>query len=99
DLSIGAASPLAEGMAMDRRAESPTQCTRPSPRRRDLRAPALLLTAALVAIMFPGCQIIVGSLLSLQGRPKTTCEFTRMTHGKSLEEKGKKVVVVSTSTA
>ncbi|MGE5194908.1 MAG: hypothetical protein ACM3U2_20645 [Deltaproteobacteria bacterium] len=81
---------------MDRQADSGTQLSLPPrafPRR------TLLLGAALLAGTLSGCQIIIGSLLTLQGRPKTTCEFTNMTHGKSLAEKGKKVIVLSTSSA
>jgi hypothetical protein len=63
------------------------------------RRRALLLAAAHLAATLPGCQIIIGTLMTLQGRPKTTCEFTRMTHGKSLAEKGKKVIVLSCSSA
>ncbi len=63
------------------------------------RRALLMGVAGLLAGTLPGCQIIIGSLLTLQGRPKTTCEFTNMTHGKSLAEKGKKVVVLATSSA
>jgi hypothetical protein len=83
---------------MDRLADTQTQPHVLPRRTGTFRRRALLLVAAgLLAGTLPGCQIIIGSLLTLQGRPKTTCEFTNMTRGKSLAEKGKKVIVLSTS--
>src|SRR5262245_39052043 len=99
DLSTGAASPLEEGPEMDRPENSPLQNAPRSRGHSYLRFAAPLLSALLLAITLPGCQIIIGSLMTLQGRPKTTCEFTRMTHGKSMTEKGKKVLVVATASS
>jgi hypothetical protein len=82
---------------MDRQADSPT----PDSRKCRLRTGGPLtplLLALLMAVNFSGCQIIIGTLLTLQGRPMATCEFTSMTK-KKLAEKGKKVVVISSATA
>ena len=82
---------------MDRPADAHTHSS-PARGPGSFRRRALILGAAVIlAGTLPGCQIIIGSLLTLQGRPKTTCEFTTMTNGKSLAEKGKKVIVLSTS--
>lgn len=57
---------------------------------------ATALGALVIAVHLSGCQIIIGTLLTLQGRPMTTCEFTTMTHGEKLTG-GKKVLVLSCS--
>jgi hypothetical protein len=80
---------------MDRQADSPTPRSRCRP---GLRAATALVLALLTGTSFPGCQIVIGTLMTLQGRPMATCEFTAMTK-KKLAEKGKKVVVLSSSTA
>src|SRR5258708_16728445 len=57
-----------------------------------------VLAAALMVVSLTGCQIVIGVLQILQGFPKNTCDFTKMTK-KTLAEKGKKVVVLSSSNA
>jgi hypothetical protein len=84
---------------MDRQTDSPMQEYSPPGGRRSFHRCGLLVGAALFAgTLLPGCQIVVGTLLTLQGRPKTTCEFTNMTK-KNLAEKGKKVIILSSSAA
>ena len=83
---------------MDRQEDSPTPDIRRHRGPRTSRFLTALLLALLTAANFSGCQIIIGTLLTLQGRPMATCEFTAMTK-KKLAEKGKKVVVLATSTA
>jgi len=61
---------------------------------RGVRPAIALLLALLTGASFSGCQIIIGTLLTLQGRPMATCEFTAMTK-KKLSEKGKRVVVLT----
>jgi hypothetical protein len=83
--------------AMDRHADAQSQPLLSAGAPCCFRGRTLVLAAAgLLAVAHSGCQIIIGSLLTLQGRPKTTCEFTNMTRGKSLAEKGKKVIVLAT---
>ena len=55
------------------------------------------LFVALLICNLSGCQIVIGVLQIFQGFPKTTCDFTNMTHGRKLTEKNKKVVVLSSS--
>jgi|GEM_PF-3497791 len=74
---------------MDRQAE-PT--TRPL-----IMSIARDLALALLLANFSGCQIIIGVLQIAQGFPKTTCDFTKTTHGRKLTEKNKRVVVLSSS--
>src|SRR5262245_17081710 len=80
---------------MERQADSPTPGPRCQP---GFRAVTALLLALLTSANFSGCQIIIGTLLTLQGRPMATCEFTAMTR-KKLSEKGKRVVVLTSATA
>jgi hypothetical protein len=58
---------------------------------------ARALLVALLICNLSGCQIVVGVLQIFQGFPKTTCDFTQMTHGRKLTEKNKKVIVLSSS--
>ena len=58
---------------------------------------AQALLAALLICNLSGCQIVIGVLQIFQGFPKTTCDFTRITQGRKLTEKNKKVVVLSSS--
>jgi len=58
-------------------------------------ARALLL--ALLLCNLTGCQLVIGVLQIFQGFPKTTCDFTQMTHGRKLTEKNKKVIVLSSA--
>jgi hypothetical protein len=83
---------------MDRQAGSPTPVSRRDCGLRTGRPLTALLLALLTAASFSGCQIVIGTLLTLQGRPMTTCEFTSMTK-KKLSEKGKKVVVITSANA
>jgi hypothetical protein len=83
---------------MDRQADSPTRDSRRKSRLSTVGPLTALLLVLPMAVSFSGCQIIIGTLLTLQGRPMATCEFTSMTK-KKLAEKGKKVVVLSSSTA
>jgi hypothetical protein len=68
---------------------------------RNRRAPSgawrrlLPLVAALALLQLTGCQIVIGVMQIFQGFPKTTCDFSKMTHRK-LTEKGKRVIVLST---
>ena len=83
---------------MDRQADSATPF---SPLERvpgTGRPVAVGLLALLAVVSISGCQIVIGTLMTLQGRPMTTCEFTSMTK-KKLSEKGKKVVVLCSPTA
>ncbi len=64
---------------------------------RQINPIARLGIAVLLFFHLSGCQIIIGTLLTLQGRPKETCEFTKMTHGKKLTEDGKRTIVLSCS--
>ena len=63
-----------------------------------VRRLAPLVLALLLAGNLSSCQIVIGVLQMAQGFPKTTCDFTKMTK-RNLAEKGKKVIVLSTSTA
>lgn len=58
-------------------------------------AHALLLASLICSLS--GCQIVIGVLQIAQGFPKTTCDFTKFTHGRKLTEKNKRVVVLSSS--
>jgi hypothetical protein len=60
------------------------------------RAARALLAALLIGSL-SGCQIVVGVLQIAQGFPKTTCDFTKFTHGRKLTEKSKRVVILSSS--
>lgn len=60
------------------------------------RAARALLAALLIGSL-SGCQIVVGVLQIAQGFPKTTCDFTKFTHGRKLTEKNKRVVILSSS--
>ncbi len=52
---------------------------------------------ALLLANLSSCQIVIGVLQIAQGFPKTTCDFTKTTHGRKLTEKNKRVVVLSSS--
>lgn len=71
-----------------------------TPSRRLYAAPgrrwALLALVLALVTCSSGCQIIIGTLLSLGGRPLIDADFKVFT-GKSLAEKGKKVVVICTA--
>jgi hypothetical protein len=69
-----------------------------APRRPVLSSCAALLAAALLLTSFSGCQIVIGVLQIFQGFPKTPSDFSVKTHHRSLAEKGKRVVVLCTST-
>lgn len=56
-----------------------------------------LVLLALLVSSLSGCQIIIGVLQIAQGFPKTTCDFTKSTHGRKLSEKNKRVIVLSSS--
>lgn len=58
---------------------------------------AHVLLVALLLANLSSCQIVVGVLQIAQGFPKTTCEFTKSTHGRKLTEKDKRVIVLSSS--
>jgi hypothetical protein len=58
---------------------------------------SFVLGAALLATL-PGCQIVIGVLALFQGFPKQDCDFKKQT-GKPFAEKGKKVLILSTSSA
>jgi len=74
---------------MDRQAEPTTEPLIQS------AAKALLLAMWLASLS--SCQIVTGVLMIAQGFPKTTCDFTKFTHGRKLTEKDKRVVVLSSS--
>jgi hypothetical protein len=82
---------------MDRQ-PGPTNSTSDARAAASFRVLARVLATALMVVSLAGCQIVVGVLQILQGFPKNTCEFTLMTK-KTLAEKGKKVVVLSSSNA
>lgn len=84
---------------MDRQENSQMDQAPARRRRASGRVLALLFAAPLFIGSLSGCQILIGTLLTLQGRPMTTCDFTKMSHGRKLTEKGKKVIVVCSSTA
>ena len=65
--------------------------------RERLSAYAQALLLALLVSSLSGCQIVIGVLQIAQGFPKTTCDFTKFTHGRKLTEKNKRVVVLSSS--
>jgi len=81
---------------MDRQANPPNRIPEPISRRRLWRAVATTLLAFTFIGTLSGCQIVIGVLQILNGFPKTTCEFTAWTK-KRLSEKGKKVIVLSSS--
>jgi len=83
---------------MDRQMETRTRIIRANGRCRWPHALVQGLLGFFVIANLAGCQIIIGTLLTLQGRPMTVCDFTSMTK-KKLTEKGKKVIVLSSSTA
>jgi len=58
---------------------------------------ALVLGTAFLAAL-PGCQIVIGVLALFQGFPKQDCDFKKQT-GKTFAEKGKKVLILSASSA
>lgn len=58
---------------------------------------ALVLGSAIIAAL-PGCQIVIGVLALFQGFPKQDCDFKKQT-GKTFADKGKKVLILSTSSA
>lgn len=60
---------------------------------------ARALLVALLLANLSSCQIVVGVLQIAQGFPKTTCDFTKFTHGRKLTEKDKRVIVLSSSVA
>ena len=83
---------------MDRQAETGTRMAWARGRLARPSAAGLWFLSLVFVAHLSGCQIIIGTLLTLQGRPMTTCHFTSMTK-KKLTEKGKKVIVLSSSTA
>jgi hypothetical protein len=88
-----------EGPAMDRQPVSEVPVSHATVSRRTLlsRCAALPLAAALLTSC-SGCQIVIGVMQIFQGFPKTPNEFSVNTNGRSLAEKGKRVLVLSTST-
>lgn len=62
-----------------------------------LQSTARALLLALLLANLTSCQIVTGVLMIAQGFPKTTCDFTRTTHGRKLTEKNKRVIVLSSS--
>jgi hypothetical protein len=69
----------------------------PLPIRQRLSDYAQALLLALLISSLSGCQIVIGVLQIAQGFPKTTCDFTKFTHGRKLTEKNKRVVVLCSS--
>lgn len=77
--------------------DSPLQRTRRMRAGAAFNRRCMLLALVLTLAGFSsGCQIIIGTLLSLGGRPLIDADFKVFT-GKSLAEKGKKVVVICTA--
>src|SRR4029077_3194547 len=74
-----------------------TMLSRVVPSRLKSACGARALLVALLICNLSGCQIVIGVLQMAQGFPKTTCDFTQMTHGRKLTEKNKRVIVLSSS--
>ena len=62
------------------------------------RSALSLLLVVFCLSSFSGCQIVIGVMQIFQGFPKTPSDFSVKTHKRSLAEKGKRVVILSTST-
>ncbi len=76
------------------RAEHAARRVAPACPRRIHRALATWVVAGCMISLLSGCQIVLGVMQILNGFPKTTCEFTKLTK-KRLSERGKRVVVIS----
>jgi hypothetical protein len=66
-------------------------------RKRSLRLAEVMLLGLLLLAPLSGCQIVIGVLTTLQGFPKDDADFKKQTNGRRLDEKGKKVAILSTS--
>lgn len=80
---------------MDR--QSNRRAARPDARTRLCAAAWPLLAAAAFSAALPGCQIIIGVMQMVQGFPENDCDFKEKTHGRRLDEKGKKVAILCLS--
>src|SRR5436190_22085384 len=80
---------------MDR--QSNRRVARPDVRTRLCAAAWPLLAAAAMSAALPGCQIVIGVMQILQGFPDDECDFKIQTHGRRLDEKGKKVAILCLS--
>lgn len=74
-----------------------TESGPPAGRARILRRALPLVLAALCFVTLPGCQIVIGVLQIFKGFPTDDADFKIQTHGRRLDEKGKKVVILASS--
>lgn len=82
---------------MDRLAVSDT-LPAVAPARTPISRFGAMLLAALLVTSCSGCQIVAGVMMIVQGFPKKTNDFSVKTHGRSLAERDKRVVVVASAT-